>query len=147
MVFNLNKLKDIREDHDMSQKDISKILNVNRSTYSLWELGINIMPFKYLVCFSKFFDISIDYIFGLTRNKTIKEHNLRFDNIGYNMKRIRLSHNLSQENIANILGVTQACINRYEKGLICVSTINIYNFVKYFKISIYELCLKETVNQ
>lgn len=147
MVFNLNKLKDIREDHDMSQKDISKILNVNRSTYSLWELGINIMPFKYLVCFSNFFNVSIDYIFGLTKNKTIKLNNLEFNNIGHNMKRIRLDNNLSQENIANILGVTQACINRYEKGLICVSTISIYTFIKYFKISVYELCLKETVNQ
>lgn len=143
-MFNL-KLKDIREDHDMSQKEISKILGVNRSTYSLWELGINIIPFKYLFSFSQFFNINIDYIFGLTRNKTNKLESLDFKTIGYNIKRIRLLHNLSQENIANILGVTQACINRYEKGLICISTINLYTFIKYFKISTYELCCKKLV--
>lgn len=146
-MFNLNKLKDIREDHDMSQKEIAKILNINRSTYSLWELGINIIPFKYLFSFSKFFNVSIDYIFGLTKNKTNSLKSFNFESIGYNMKRIRLSHNLSQENVANILGVTQACINRYEKGLICISTINVYTFIKYFKISTYDLCSKELVKQ
>lgn len=147
MVFNLNKLKDIREDHDMSQKEISKILGVNRSTYSLWELGINIIPFKYLFSFSKFFNVNIDYIFGLTKNKINNLDDLDFKSIGHNMRKIRISHNLSQENIANILGVTQACINRYEKGLICISTINVYTFIKYFKISTYELCSKELVKQ
>lgn len=146
-MFNLNKLKDIREDHDMSQKEIAKILNINRSTYSLWELGINIIPFKYLFSFSKFFNVSIDYIFGLTKNKTNRLKSFNFESIGYNMKRIRLSHNLSQENVANILGVTQACINRYEKGLICISTTNVYTFIKYFKISTYDLCSKELVKQ
>lgn len=142
-MLNLGKIKDIREDNDMSQKQISKILGVNRSTYSLWELGINIMPFKHLFSFSQFFNISIDYIMGLTKNKNNKLKNFDFKTIGLNMRKIRLSHNLSQDNIARILNVSQACINRYEKGLICISTINIYMFIKYFKISTYELCTKK----
>ena len=142
-MFNFNKLKDIREDNDMSQKEVSKILGVNRSTYSLWELGINIIPLKYLFIFSNFFNTSIDYIFGLTKIKTKNYDTFDFKIISYNMKRIRLMHNLSQENVANILGVTQACINRYEKGLICISTISLYNFVKYFKISTNELLVND----
>ena len=43
-MIDIERLKDIREDNDLSQKDLAKILNVNRSTYSLWELGINIIP-------------------------------------------------------------------------------------------------------
>ena len=42
--MNFKRLKDIREDHDINQEQMAKILKVNRSTYSLWELGINIIP-------------------------------------------------------------------------------------------------------
>ena len=35
-MINLSKLKDIREDNDISQEEMAKILDVNRSTYSLW---------------------------------------------------------------------------------------------------------------
>ena len=43
-MINFIKLKDIREDHDISQKEMANILGVTRSAYSLWELGINIIP-------------------------------------------------------------------------------------------------------
>ena len=45
--------------------------------------------------------------------------------------------------MARILNVTQPCITRYEKGLICISTSNIYKISKEFKISISKLCGKE----
>ena len=47
-MIKFERLKDIREDHDLSQEEMAKILNVKRSRYSLWELGINIIPLKYL---------------------------------------------------------------------------------------------------
>ena len=59
-----------------------------------------------------------------------------------NMKEIRKKNNLSQENIADILNVTQSCIVKYEKGRVYISTENLYKFAKEFKISINELCGK-----
>ena len=53
-MINLSKLKDIREDNDISQEEMAKILGVNRSTYSLWELGINTIPLKNLCDFAKY---------------------------------------------------------------------------------------------
>lgn len=41
-----------------------------------------------------------------------------------------------------MIGVTQACITRYEKALICISTSNLYKLSKEFKISLSELCGK-----
>lgn len=41
-----------------------------------------------------------------------------------------------------MLGVSQACIVRYEKGIICISTSNLYKLFKEFKISLSELCGK-----
>ena len=143
-MIDIERLKDIREDHDLSQKEMAKILNVNRSTYSLWELGINIIPIKYLSTFSDYFNYSIDYVLGLTnnRNKDILIKGFNINKLGNNLKSVRISNGLSQENIAHIIGVSQACIARYEKGIIEISTSNLYKFSKEFNISITELCGK-----
>jgi len=143
-MISFNRLKDIREDNDINQEKMSEILGVNRSTYSLWELGINIIPLKSLCDFADYFDFSLDYVLGLTNDRksksSIKGIDLKV--LGNNMKLIRTKNNLSQENIAELLGVTQACITRYEKGLISISVPNLYKFAKEFKISINELCGK-----
>lgn len=143
-MININKLKDIREDNDISQEKMAEILNVKRSAYSLWELGINIIPLKNLCDFANYFNFTIDYVLGLSLDRKSKSdiNGLNLKLLGNNMKKVRIKNNLSQENIASILGVTQACIARYEKGLICISTSNLYKFSKEFKISLNNLCGK-----
>ena len=144
-MINFIKLKDIREDHDISQKEMANILGVTRSAYSLWELGINIIPLKPLVTYANYFNYSIDYVLGLTNDR--RKNNitpvLDLKVLGNNIKYLRIKNELSQENLANILGVTQACIVRYEKGLVCISTSNLYKLSKEFKVSINYLCGKE----
>lgn len=141
-MISFTRLKDIREDHDMKQETVAEILGVNRSTYSLWELGINIIPLEKLWDFANYFHCSIDYVLGLTNTKNNQRtiQKLDFKTLGNHMKMIRIKHNLSQENIANILGVTQACVVRYEKGIIHISIPNLYKFCKEFKISMDEIC-------
>ena len=63
---NFTRLKDLREDNDINQTQMAEILDVNCSTYSLWELGINIIPLKSLCSFADYFNYSIDYVLGLT---------------------------------------------------------------------------------
>lgn len=123
---------------------MAEILGVNRSTYSLWELGINIISLKSLCNFADYFNYSIDYVLGLTniRKNPSLIKGLDLIKLGENIKRIRLQNELSQENIASMIGVTQACITRYEKALICISTSNLYKLSKEFKISLSELCGK-----
>lgn len=143
-MINITKLKDIREDNDISQAQMAEILGVNRSTYSLWELGINIIPLKSLCNFADYFNYSIDYVLELTniRKNPNLIKGLDLIKLGENIKKIRLQNELSQENIASMIGVTQACITRYEKGLICISPSNLYKLSKEFKISLSELCGK-----
>ena len=137
------RLRDIREDNDINQIRMAEILGVSRSAYSLWELGINIIPLNYLAFFADYFDYSIDYVLGLTnvrrKNNLIKGFDLKI--LGNNLKEVRIKNSLSQEDMARILNVTQPCITRYEKGLICISTSNIYKISKDFKISISKLCV------
>lgn len=100
---------------------------------------------NYLAFFADYFDYSIDYVLGLTnvrrKNNLIKGFDLKI--LGNNLKEVRIKNSLSQEDMARILNVTQPCITRYEKGLICISTSNIYKISKEFKISISKLCGKE----
>ena len=132
------RIKNIREDYDMTQTEMANILNVNRSTYSLWELAVNIIPLPNLYDYADYFNISVDYLLGLTNDKKSKRNykRLNLKRLGSNIRKVRLKNQLSQEDVAKILGVTQACISKIEKGLICISTVNLYKFCKEFNVSL-----------
>lgn len=143
-MISFKRLKDIREDNDINQTKMAEILNVKRSTYSLWELGINIIPLKNLCDFADYFNYSIDYVLGLTNIKRSPNliKGLDLIKLGQNIKDLRIKKELSQENIADMIGVTQACIARYEKGIICISTANLYKLSIEFEVSLSRLCGK-----
>ncbi len=60
--MNINRLKEIREDKDLSQKEIAKMLKVTQPQYSRYELGVNIIPIEKLDALADFYDTSIDYL-------------------------------------------------------------------------------------
>ncbi len=62
----LKRLKDLREDHDLSQEKISKILKITRPQYSLYETGKRDIPVDLLRILSKYYNTSIDYLVGET---------------------------------------------------------------------------------
>ena len=140
-MINNNRIKDIREDNDLNQIEMAKILNVKRSTYSLWELGINSIPLKSLIDYSNYFHLNIDYILRLTNTKIIKDKEIKLDLkvVGNNIKKIRNEHNLSQENIAKLLRISQPAVNKYEKGKSAIPIDNLYILSKEFNISIDQL--------
>ena len=142
-MIDFKRLRDIREDNDINQEEMAKILNVNRSTYSLWELSINIIPLKNLCDYSDYFDVGIDYLLSLSNEKEKnKNKGLDLNTLGSNMRKIRTENNLSQDDVAKILGVTQACITKYENGKICISISNLYKFCKNFNVSFNYMCGK-----
>ena len=60
------RLKDIREDNDITQKTLSEILNIKQNTYSQYENGQRQIPIDTLIRLAIYFDTSTDYILGLT---------------------------------------------------------------------------------
>ena len=143
-MIDFKRLRDIREDNDLNQNEMANILGVKRARYSLWELGINIIPLTYLCKYADYFNYSIDYVLEITNKKKetdlIKGLDLHI--LGNNLKELRKKNNLSQDDMANILCVSQACINKYENGKIQISTSNLYKISKKFKISPSKLCGK-----
>lgn len=61
-------LKAIREDRDIKQKDIAKILNVSQNTYSQYETGVISLTAEVLIKLSDFYGVSIDYLLDRTSN-------------------------------------------------------------------------------
>lgn len=143
--MDFSRLKDIREDKDISQQKMAEILEVNRSTYSLWELGINIIPLRNLCDFANYFSYSLDYVLGLSNNRKLKvtKTNLDLRLLGNNINALRLKNNLTQERLAKVLNISQAGIVRYEKGNVCISTSNLYKIAMKFNISLEDLCFKK----
>lgn len=64
-------LKSLREDKDLTQKELANIFNTTQRTISNWESGRNEPPYEMLKKYSKYFDVSIDYILGMTSNSKI----------------------------------------------------------------------------
>ncbi len=64
------RLKDLREDLDIKQKEIAEYLHIKQNTYSQYENGQRQMPIDTLILLAKFYHTSTDYILGLTDIKT-----------------------------------------------------------------------------
>jgi len=60
------RIKDLREDKEILQKDMAKILNTTQTNYSKYELGKINIPIETLKKLARFFNTSIDYMLGLT---------------------------------------------------------------------------------
>ncbi len=64
------RIKDLREDNDLTQKEISKYLMCDQSLYSKFERGERPIPAEILEKLAKYYDTSIDYLIGLTNEKS-----------------------------------------------------------------------------
>lgn len=64
-----NRLKDLREDMDKNQEQIAKIIGTSQSYYAQYENGKRTLPFDRVVELAKYYNVSLDYIAGLTNDK------------------------------------------------------------------------------
>ncbi len=64
------RLKDLREDNDVKQKQLAEYLNIKQNTYSQYENGKREIPLEMLWKLADFYNTSIDYIIGRTENPT-----------------------------------------------------------------------------
>lgn len=62
------RIRDLREDHDLRQKDIADFLNCSQQVYSNYELGQRDIPTEILIRLSEYYRVSVDYLLGLTNN-------------------------------------------------------------------------------
>ena len=63
------KIRELREDNDLLQKDLAKHLHCSQVAYSRYELGLRDIPTEVLILLAKFYNTSVDYILGLTNER------------------------------------------------------------------------------
>lgn len=68
-MYYLQRLRDLREDKDLQQADIAKLLHTTQPQYSRYETGERELPIRHLVTLADFYKVSADYILGRTNNK------------------------------------------------------------------------------
>ena len=67
MIF--QKLIELREDLDKSQKEIASVLKISQQAYSFWETGEKMIPLKHLNTLYNYYNVSMDYVAGLSDAK------------------------------------------------------------------------------
>ena len=130
--MNTEKIKNIRDELEITQEDISRVLGCTRTAYSLWEINKNTILLYYLNKISNEYNINIDYLVDLSNEKYIKFEKTEIDKVklGKKIKEARKSINYTQEKLASKLNTTHSVISAYESGKSTVSILFIIEIAK-----------------
>ncbi len=63
------RIRDLREDRDMTQREVADILGIQQTVYSRYERGYQTIPVEHLLNLADYYNVSADYILGRTNNK------------------------------------------------------------------------------
>ena len=66
------RIRDLREDADLTQKQVAEMLYMHKTTYIRYESGARELPFNIAISLAKQYDVSLDYLAGLTDIKRTK---------------------------------------------------------------------------
>lgn len=64
------RIRDLREDHDFTQTNVAKRLNLTQTCYSKYEIGTSEIPISVVIQLAKLYHVSVDYLLGLSSNPT-----------------------------------------------------------------------------
>ena len=67
--FKYQRIRDMREDNDLTQKEIAAYLKIDQRIYSNYEIGKREIPVHLLIELAKYYKVSTDYLLGLKNNK------------------------------------------------------------------------------
>ena len=69
----LRRLRDLREDSDLSQTAVANLLHIQQTVYSRYERGFQTIPLEHLLVLADYYKVSIDYILERTDNPIINQ--------------------------------------------------------------------------
>lgn len=137
------RIKELREYEDNTQKETANALHVTRSTYAGWESGKDIIPLKRLNELANIYGVTLDYIVGLSENPQKREEKIEiqkeivFDNI----RMLRLKNHLSQEKFGQTIKLSQSSIHKYENKSL-ITTMPAIELAKNYHYSLENLIKK-----
>lgn len=129
------RLKELRERRGLSQEQLAKIIGVDRTTIVKYETGAS-RPTRYLKKIAHYFDVTTDYLLG-EEELTPKKGGLVM--LSNKLKELRAKKDMSQAELAEILGVTQQAVGRWEKDLNMPDLEMLNKIADYFHVTTDEL--------
>ena len=131
----------LREEQDLTQQELANIFKVSRSLISKWERNLITVPLKQLNNYANYFNISLDYITGLSDKKT-KTNKINLDNnlVGKRIVEVREKNNLTLRKLADELNTTSSTISAYETGKVLIQSSFAITICSQYKVSLDWLC-------
>ncbi len=131
------RLKELRIEKSISQNELAKLIGLARQTYNHYEVQENIIPLKHLNTLSNYYNVSCDYILGLTNTKKYKNNQKEIDSqkCGTRLKELRKNNHITQIKIANFLHIDQPTWSIYEHGKSLIGTPFLYMVCQQYNIS------------
>ncbi len=133
------RLISLREEANLTIQDVSLLLKLDKDTYGKYERNYLTIPLKHLIFISDYFNVSIDYILNLNKNKNYlnskKTNTINTKDIGLRLKSFRKDKKLTQVKLAQFLGTSHPTITNYENGKHLISTSFLYSICKKYNIS------------
>lgn len=136
MFYSL-KLKSLRDRKGLTQQNIADILDLNLSTYAVYEIEMDIIPIKHLNTLCNYFDVSIDYVFGFSDERQYIDNRKEVDTklSGSRLKSFRNENKLTQGKLGEVLNCSYGTIAGYESGRYMIATSFLYDICSTYKIS------------
>lgn len=130
-------LKDLRMEANLTQKELSEILKINRVQYNQYENNYNTIPIKHLISIADYFQVSIDYILELRKKRSYIKIADKVDSkkAGIRLKEFRKEFKLTQNKLAKQLNTNQSVIANYERGRTLIATPFLYTICQKYNIS------------
>ena len=131
------RLKELRIKNGKTQEDMAAILNIDRTTYNHYEVLENVLPIRHINTICNYFDVSIDYLLGLSNKKQYPNANKEIDKIkaGQRLKEFRKENKIVRQELAELLNTTFSNIAWYEKGRNLISTSFLYTICSKYNVS------------
>ena len=143
------KIRNLREDSDMTQKDVATLLKVQRSTYTMWELGDVNFPITQIIQLAEIFETNVEYLLGLSNNKQAVHYRKGVDYIyvGNSLRNERIKRGKTQKEFADCIGVRQSSYSYYEEGKTKIPTDKLVFLAKEYHLSLNQVCgeIKEDI--
>jgi transcriptional regulator with XRE-family HTH domain len=128
-VYLSQNLRYLRENKGMSQGELAEHFELNRAAIGSWENGIRTPDIKMIVKLSEYFAVSLDEL-------VLKELRPPMPMYSDNFRYLRKKHGMSQDDVGNLLEVSQKCVSKYEMGSSEPSVEKLMKIADSFSISL-----------
>lgn len=129
----VKRLREIRENLDLKQIDLTDLFGVTYSTISGWETGKDTIPLKQLIKYANKYNYSLDYLLGLTdKNIEYKDLKINLNTLATNLRKKRKQYGKTQQQIADIINTSQSSYAHYENARYLMPLNFLYNLSKIY---------------